>query len=140
MKPVTFSKKSWHYWLATNIGDFKTYSQNDMCSYVNNVIKGLLIVLLASTIVLGCSATVISFLYHIIGKMLGLIHRSMEVYEGMGMMFVILALVVVVAMFGRDWLANRREKQYASQTPPGFIKTAYRSFKDKVCFLVEFKE
>jgi len=50
----------------------------------------------------------------------------------------VVAAGIATVLFGRDLYLNRKEKQYG--TPPGFIKTAYRSFKDKVCFLVEFKE
>ena len=71
MKPITFSKKSWHYWLAVNLGDLRVRSGEstaDICSYIRNVIKGLFIGLLGLAVALAVTASVVGALYHIIGK------------------------------------------------------------------------
>lgn len=139
---ITFSYKSWHYWLATNFAHYRPNDtgQMNICSYMRSVIGGLMAFVFVSVFCTGVAFALVSGLYHFLGYIFGYIHRSATIYEGVGMVLLLIGLVVVSAFYIRDtydkWQQNRRP----AAKSPGFIKTAYRSWKEKTCTLIEFKD
>jgi hypothetical protein len=144
MKTLKFNSKSWHYLLATKIGDFDE-DGGDFCSYVRNVIFGALVALFA--------VAAASVVLYALGR---------EVYAAYTCWFTsvctfgkfesaVAAMACAVAAFSVFiclvvWYSNyrmrvRREIRNGlrSEPQPGFVKVAYKSIKEKTCFRVEFK-
>lgn len=64
MKTVVFDKKSWHYWLATEYGNFYPYgSRKDRCHYIRRVLVGFLKVLTLLSLAALAGSTFGAFLY-----------------------------------------------------------------------------
>jgi hypothetical protein len=144
MKTLKFNAKSWHYWLATKIGDFDA-DDGDFCAYVRSVIFGFFM--------LGLFGSCAFFLLYALGR---------EVYAAYTCWFTpvcaygnferafTIAVVVLAAIAGIValciWNENRKMKIRAEinkglrqPSEPGFISMAYKSIKEKTCFKVEFK-
>jgi hypothetical protein len=143
MKTLEFKRNSWHYFLATKVGDYDEDS-NDFCSYVRNFILG--------GAFLAAMSGVMLFLLYAIGRECyafytcfftkACTYGSFE--SGFAIFVAIIALVVLIIWFC-CWNGNRlRERRWAieegrlPQPKPSFVKTAYKSFKEKTCFRVEF--
>lgn len=145
MKTLKLNQNTWHYWLATKVGDFDTYDGGDFCSYVRNVIWGALALLFA--------CAVASFVLYSLGR---------EIYAAYTCFFtpvctygkfeqavatgVAILTGVVGAVALMIWNSNRRMAiriaiANGSRPEPqdGFVKVAYKSIKEKTCFKVEFK-
>jgi hypothetical protein len=144
MKTLKFNSNSWHYWLATKIGDF--YPEGgDFCSYIRHVILGALVSLF---MVAGAS-----FVLYSLGR---------EVYAAYTCWFtsvctygkferaVTTGVAILIGGVGAAvlmiWNSNRRMQiriEIANGVRPepqdSFVKTAYKSIKEKTCFRVEFK-
>jgi hypothetical protein len=144
MKTLKFNSNSWHYWLATKIGDFDP-DDGDFCSYIRHVIFGALGSLFA--------VTAASVVLYALGR---------EVYAAYTCWFTsvctfgkfesaVVAMACAVAAFSAFiglavWYSNYRMRVRSeirnglrSEPQPGFVKVAYRSIKEKTCFKVEFK-
>lgn len=143
MKTLKFNSKSWHYFLATRIGDFD--DDGDFCAYVRSVICGILGLLFV--------AAAAAFVLYSLGR---------EVYAAYTCWFtpvctygkfeqavvtgVAIMAGVVGFIFALIWNINRRQRIrteiYLGHRPapqPSFVKLAYKSIKEKTCFKVEFK-
>lgn len=143
MKTLKFNSKSWHYFLATKIGDFE--DDGDFCAYVRSVIWGILGLLFL--------AAASAFVLYSLGR---------EVYAAYTCWFtsvctygkfeqavvtgVSIMAAVVGFIFALIWNSNRRmrirNEIYSGKRAapePGFVKIAYKSIKEKTCFKVEFK-
>lgn len=149
MKTFTFKKKSWHYWLATitepNVEYWKT---RDLCSYIRRVIGGLLVVslglCLGLLLFMGIGLPVITA---IVGDIMMLFHLPRlsefwltELKVGNGVLIVV-SLVITLKYLWKRYCTSKRDLDdlTTEPTPDGFIKLAYKSFKDKVCYAVDFK-
>jgi hypothetical protein len=144
MKTLEFNRKSWHFWVATKIGDYSERS-GDFCSYVRNVIGGLLL--------MGFLAVAATLLLFSIGREVWAIYTchftsvcTFGSFERAFAIFVCICVAVVSFIGLCIWNGNRmRAKRWAiergdlPEPKPSFITTAYRALKDKTCFKVEFK-
>ena len=149
MKALTFNRKSWHYWLATKVGGYKEYY--DFCAYVRSVIFGAIV--MTMLLALGAAA-----LYAVGRDVYALYTCQIAGWFGIKMVctygpfedvvsgFIVGILAVVIILYTVIKYMNYREsvldKIRAGERPPkkpSFIKTAYRSIKEKTCYRVEFK-
>lgn len=146
MKTLKFNQNSWHYWLATKIGDFDTYGgAGDFCSYVRNVIWGALALLFASAAA--------SFVLYSLGRELyaaytcwftpvctyGKFERA--VTTGVAILIGVVGAAVLMIWDGNRRMQIRIEIATGKRPEPqdGFVKAAYKSIKEKTCFKVEFE-
>lgn len=162
MKSLNFNKKSWHYYLATNFGNYiAPYSydddatlygdKGDICTYIRYVFKGL------------CGAFFLGFLIFALGNLFfeTIFSIGFSFYYGVDLFSVVGAIgtiatsfslicVIIWYLVGKslDWRADRRyARQHASNNmislipkPDGFIKHAYKSWKQKFCVQITFTE
>lgn len=152
MKPIKLNKRSLHwrlvsYYHATMFGQIDEY-EGDICGYLTMVGKGLLVVLL-----IICLASIAVFF---VVDLFSWIYVSITIHLLMPNWPTIVVLALA-AMFGsiygiektRDWLEVRRRRKleaahefidpyaYEKPKPDGFVKHAFRSLHDKVCFTVK---
>jgi hypothetical protein len=144
MKTLKFNSKSWHYLLATKIGDFDE-DGGDFCSYVRNVIFGVLL-----SLFLIAAA---SFVLYTLGREIYAAYTcwftpvcTFDKFEQIAVLVACIAAAILGLIFLMVWNAERRarirEEIYMGMRvapEPGFVKMAYKSIKEKTCFKVEFK-
>lgn len=158
MKTLEFSKKSWHYLIATKLGPLHEHHEvTDFCRYVRAVIFGSLWGL--------CILIVGAVVLYALGDFLGWLVVSAINWQfvqpslAVQIILMLLACVGIIAgaavlVFGlyfgvkisREHLHERAyQKRYGDGSkeyvppPPGFIESAWKTFKDKTCFRVELK-
>lgn len=149
MRDIILKRKSWHRWLA-NCGTVLPEWQDevDICRYTRLVISGIINVVLFAAIcagvvvvaVIAVVASVLSGLYYLIFSP---ITELMGAGGWKGVSVSMTLLVLAMALIGGlvagirrlSFTVRRHEEQ-----PAGFIRTALRSWKDKVCFTVKFTE
>lgn len=139
---LTLNKKSWHYWIATKLGDhYDGNNTSDLCSYIKEIIRGILIAILATAFGTAIGIFLLSPVYHFVGVLLGLIHRKMIGMEEAGvMMWGFIIIVGTIAYLKIKYDERKQELKNLPAKPPGVIKSAYRAWKDKVCLLITFKD
>jgi len=145
MKSLIMKKGSWHYLLAsiTMLGDLEYYDM-DICRYTRRVLLGLLI--------LGVAAMLLAFLGFmfwnvIFGVIFSLIYHQF-LFTDLGiltsMIIVVVAVIINVKLFVDKvaaWeLARDLRKMRKAKKPDGFVKVAYKSWKEKYCVRVEFSD
>ncbi len=144
MKTLNFNKKSWHYWVATKMGDFD-FTAGDFCAYLRSVFLGLFFLLVI--------AAFVALLMYFIGLELRAAYtctfskvctfgKTEEAFADF--------VAGLTAFAGFLALCSRNEKRKAriraelnsgvrKPQQPGFLAMAYKSLKEKTCFKVEFK-
>lgn len=155
MKEVKFSQNSWHWRLANTYGNAKTrydYEtetdkyEGDICSYTRSVILGALAALFLTAVLGLIAASIANFGAWVVA---GFLVGSWVKIDALGFLIIALtiAVAVVAAMFyvvmkHEKWTRVRRARKQElamaeEEKPEGFVKAAYRKFKDKTCFRVE---
>jgi hypothetical protein len=158
MNSLTFNKDSWHYKIATKVVGYRPRNDddwyegasdnNDMCTYTRHVMGALL--LISVGIALGLYA-----FYALVEVILGIAFSLMYwswMFSSLGAVgFVFLSIVsaaygikTLVNRINESRLMNRREyfkhRLNGIVKPDGFIKNAYKSWKEKYCVRIEFKD
>jgi hypothetical protein len=127
MKTIELKRKSWHYWLA-NFGEERVYSATDICSYIRYVIFGTSLFLLS--LAGGVSLT--------IWVLVSVANIFSWLFWGHELNTASQILIGVVAGFG-IMFGTMAGKVKMQDSEPGFVRLAYRSWKDKFCARIELK-
>jgi hypothetical protein len=129
------------------------YISDNFCGYFWNVVFSGLIVLYFTAMVAICLFVLVvaPLLYLVVGLQYQFFEPPKEV--AVGLVFDIGLLLVCVVFLFSDWLAERkqrkRDRDYEEfvtnnykkvEKKPSFIATAWRTFKDKTCFRIEFED
>lgn len=155
MKEVKFSQNSWHWRLANTYGNAKTrydYEtetdkyEGDICSYTRSVMWGALAALLLTAGLGLIAASIADFgAWVVVGFLVG----TWVKIDVLGFLIiaatfavVVVAAMIYVATKHEKWKRKRWERKHEramveEEKPEGFVKAAYRKFKDKTCFRVE---
>ena len=155
MKEYTFSSKSWHYKLA-NVGIQRVwdFEEIDMCSYIRKVLAGAIVF---SVMVAGFSfiAWFFGFGYITLGIWLfdclstGVVTAPNPIAGLVGLSTLLVLFLFIV--FGIKSLLNKaidkfvdytiehQHPQLVKEKEPSFIALAYRKFKEKTCYRINFK-
>lgn len=143
MKPQTYSKKSLHYRLAHVYA--KCYEWDlqymNICEYTRKVLFGFFLAILLSFVVGGVLGGFTDFLIWFYVALTTGQYVELHSVGIFGVSIVVGSLVLVgSAMLKDKYHSYKRHKVIHEQPkPPSFIAEAYRSFKDKVCFKVNFE-
>lgn len=138
MNTLKLRRKSWHYWLASNLGGdypesyaMKRKTQN-ICTYARAVFWNLLALLffgvIGGVLIFGFIGLPILWLFTRNTSVLSII----EILWGW--------ILVFGVIIGTTFLIQKYRKRSTAAKQPSFIGTWYRSIKEKVCYLVEFDE
>lgn len=150
MKALTFNRTSWHYWLATKVGDYKEY-HNDFCAYVRSVIFGAIVMTMISGLAIFAVYAVGRDVYalytcHIAGwfgiKMACTYGKFEDVVTGLivCMAFLVCLVWILIKLVQRgERISAEIRRGERAERKPSFIKTAYKSIKEKTCFRVKFE-
>lgn len=136
MKTLVFKENSWHHYLA-NFGMRRVHGRHtDICEYTRSVIKGLLLCILAYTMLAGVISLYAYTIYNwIMWALVGMeLDKITTVVTGVT---AICAGAIGVAV---GWTyASERTSDVCDAITPNFVRVAYSSWKDKFCARVEFK-
>ena len=114
---MKINKNSWHYRLVESVDVVSLYGRRDICSYTRAVI-GTIFILFVDLMLFGMLLAILAKLF----------------YESP----VGTATALGVAILG-FYLAFRIVRSVDDpKKEPGFVKQAYRSWKDKYCIRVEY--
>lgn len=132
----TLNSKSWHFWLANfcaenNIWDTDTI---DICKYTRRVVRGIFLLAVFGIIVAVFGFTTL----YSIGNVFSVIFLDGYEMQPITWFMMILYSIVGYCVF-RDYQDTQKRKQPKIAKDPGFLTLAYRKFKEKTCFMVNFK-
>lgn len=143
MLTFTLKSDSWHYWIANFAERRVTTSGSDICSYTRAFIAGmiwfLIVAFLSTTLSIWALVSIVD-----IGNWLifgGYLPPYSQVF---GLVVVAMAGIlgtVAGIMYTKDQIHERslRNIEANRDKPPSFVKLAYRKFKDKTCFKINFQ-
>ena len=152
MNTLKFNKNSWHYQLVRAVKDEWHISDN-FCGYFWDVIiSGSILLLMLAMITMCLFVLVVApLLYLAVGLQYQFFEPPPEV--AVGLVLDVGLLLIYVWFLVSDWLADRRElkrqkfyDEYVKnnykkvEKKPSFVITAWRTFKDKTCFRIEFED
>jgi len=127
-RTLTVNKSSWHYFLATRFSDYpRGVDFDDLCGYSGYVIKGIFGLIAGIAVFAGAAYCFDDF---IIGLIFSIIYHSFMV-DIPGLTFIAIASAIILFPIFHMWI---------SYTSDGFIPSLYRSYKNKFCMEIEFKE
>lgn len=131
MKTFELKKKSWHYWLA-NFGGERVYTHTDICAYIRYVMYGTFFLMLVAAFL----ATLSGATLFAIGNLFSWLFLGYQLHDITQVIFGILvgfSLMIAVMAAKAHYNVNVRDSE------PGFVRLAYRSWKDKFCARIELK-
>lgn len=155
MRTLHFNKNSWHYKAALLASSNHYDIPENFCNYFWRVIFGsFLTLLLLGIFSLFTFLTVIApILYLVVCLQYGTFWPPAEVVVGIVLDIIIMIGVAhfyitenILPEYKKKRAAKRLKLMedgiYPESTPkePGFIVTAWRTFKDKTCFKIEFED
>lgn len=139
MKQLTLNKNSWHFLVATKMGGYNDrYDDSDICSYSRKIASGLLRLGFCGLLI----AMIGFIMFHTLFGIWFSIMFGTFFFTSLGMVgvgFIVLAVQIVVVSKVLGYLQNRSTSTEYRNRPDGFIKHAYKSWKEKFCVQVEFK-
>jgi len=136
MKTITINKKSTLYRLAMVYGSPEPFSQppRDICQYLRRILFGVCIVF--AIIMLGfCLA--IFMLYPLAWGFMVLLHGYQPPTSELFILYFIAGIGLIGYMIARVFAYFKNEHVQRYDSVAG---TAYRRFRDKTCFMLDFKE
>lgn len=152
MTPITFNQNSWHVWLVDHFSPTYATCCRDICSYIKWFVFSVVVFLVIAAFCCGYLYGAIYNLEVLFGHVQWVGDEAVK--KGATVPFgqiwasifdVVTGVVLVVgSIIWAAWLGSKIRLKNANfppkpPKPPGFLKIAYRSLKDKVCFTVEFK-
>lgn len=151
MMEFELNANSWHFYLA-NYGARRIREwrdDNDFCSYMRAVIKGLMLFTIVYGLALFAIGLTLNMLYEFYGFFINDVQLSVWAectYMIYGIAFAMCAIlffmwftaekaIPAIAQTWRNVAYGKRKEE----RPPTFLGLAYRKFKDKTCFKIKFK-
>lgn len=155
MNSASISPNSWHFRLATVYGPLDSYRTKrdgtDLCTYVRAALLGLVFVLLITTVAGAYAAGIGDAAAWLVA---GMLHGFVQINETGGMSLALTGAVLVLMVGGFIWyvlydLSQKRKERIrneryamreAGEEPPiSFFESAYDSFKNKYCLMLNFR-
>lgn len=144
MEAIKINKNCWHYKIARKLGGWKECkyndSPNDFCSYLTAFLGGLFKIALLIAFVSYLLIGYYRLFYWIHTRFVEGIRTPLDFPSIFAVVITFLSIYVGILLWLWKYL-ERRKKQKTLYVPvtkgPSFLKSAYISLKDKVCFQVE---
>ena len=132
MKTYMLKKDSWHYWLASFGDDLRMYGVYDICGYIRAMLVGLFQLLFVTAVVCLIGGAIL----YSIGNLFSWLFLGYQLSQ-----LTIMVSALLVGLIGAAVIISAIEasRNTVRKTEPGFVRLAYRRFKEKTCSLVEFE-
>lgn len=158
MESITLKKNSWHYRLATVYGNWDPLWDGEMCdicSYSRKVTYGAIRAVIVAAVLGFVAATFADFALYlqVAGGTNDFVPpHFMGVFGMILSAFTIAVSVITSIAFSLVWLVKQGIEWFMDQDiadkiadalakcKPSFLSAWYRSYKDKVCFRINFDE
>ena len=142
MKTIKINKNSWHYRLIDKYTTEPVWHIDNFCEYFWGVARGIFSVFL----IIGCGS-IISWIMvgePIMYAITGFDPVFLDGNDGLQIGLMIWGIILFVFSISFTTLKyqeykDAHSKKYVDE-PDSFIYTAYKSFKDKVCFKIEYEK
>lgn len=133
MKTLKLNKDSWHYKLAMQY-DRHVPDNTDICSYTRLLFAAMSLMAFAITILTLLAGTILFTIGGWFAYLFGFpLHGAVVPFT-----FIYGGATIVIGIVAAK--AHYDEHKYDKpKKEPGFVRTAYRSWKDKFCVKVEFE-
>lgn len=132
-------RNSWHYKLAkiANDGNRIYGGEMSICEYTWKVLFGLLLFTFGATVLVILFGFFGLGVYELIGSAFGF-----AVLDQAGMIVLGLAALIIgsVVAFYANYTWREKSEQLLRKDNNSFVANAYKSYKQKVCFRVEFDD
>jgi hypothetical protein len=145
MKPIKINQNSWHYHVATTYTDGNVRWATSICEYNRKVFMGLVSICL---IILASSIALLALLAPIFYIILYLIY-GLQIDPGsdenawilFGLVCYLGILVIYLIHLFTEWKQEKLDEECRTgiERKDSYIKSAWKSFKDKVCVKVEWE-
>lgn len=141
MKAVNLNKNSWHYYIAQKLGSYRPQEyvndtrnhKTDICTYTSFVLKGFFLLF-----VMGIAIAFVGFLFWnvLFGIIFSIIYGTIIFTDiAIAIFMFLLAVIISATLFvGITMIKSKLENTESD----GFIKTAYKSWKEKFCVKINF--
>jgi hypothetical protein len=132
-------KDSFHYTMARIGNDNNHIYDGDMsiCTYVRKVIWGSVLALFITTVLVIAASTMVGGLIDVVATILGF-----KTLGDVGIVFLgisgSLGTLILYVVLTEKW--NEKRSALLKTENTSFIASAYKSYKNKFCFPVEFRE
>jgi hypothetical protein len=139
---IKFDRKSWHYRLASKYvpGNYSYMmgEPNNICQYVSDVIKGLGFAAILSGV--SGLAILCAFVMPIMSFCFGFgLLPDKGDFWALGFYPFWMSAIILSLTFGITYLIHKIQTRSKIEKEPGFLRVAYKSYKDKFCVLVKFE-
>ena len=145
MKEIAINRKSWHYYLATKVAAYSPnwdYSvgeeSDDICRYRSHVLGAILLIILAICAFYGVAFAAVQLSFAIVFSLLYHAWLFSSFAEAMLMVIVLLSVGAGICFLLDRLKAYRKHKEI--ERPDGFVKHAYKSWREKYCVKIKFTE
>jgi hypothetical protein len=144
MKTINLRRNSWHYWLAKDVASWNHIDNDDFCSYVRAVIAGAVLISIVSVIVsvvgggsvVGAGVALYCWWHHVnLNTLSPILGFSAACFATVSIGAAVIGIVYLFLTLKKH--AKEKLHHKAGTKPDSFIRSAYVSFKDKVCFRVK---
>lgn len=136
----TLKKDSWHYWIA-NYGEKRVRPEwdegNDICSYTRAFLKGLMWLVVSVGFVAAFTVWVCASLWNL-GEFF-FYGAKLEIWTNFFLAMLTIFGLLMASLAIKIKYEQYRDSRPVVEKPPGFVKLAYRKFKDKTCFRLNFE-
>lgn len=148
MLAFDLKKDSWHMWVANfgnvRIGEYMKREGTDICTYTRAFMIGGVLLAFCTLAAFGFATWIILGLYGIFAYFFGSL-AELPV-ESVTIIGIIASLSLLVSFMAttqkiKDYQREKRHQASMSGLPPstpGFLTLAYRKFKNKTCFKINF--
>ena len=154
MKTLTFNKNSWHFLLASKVANYTapyeyTYDDGevkvlgdsgDICTYSKHVMGGLLILTISAALI-ACVGLVLA---HVVLGIWFSVMLGTFFFTELGIAGLSVAILAGLFFSAKTYLDRRADRLLSTEyrnrvvKPDGFVKCAYRSWKEKFCLSINF--
>lgn len=141
MKSIELKKDSWHYHVATGYSSLREWEteNTDICSYTRYVLKGMFFIAL---IIIAASIILAPIVHLLVGIVVGLAYGAVMLspFSMIGLLIIAISVIIGILIGSLLWYEDRNKYKVKVKKPDGYVKLAYKSWKEQYCARVEFKD
>ena len=136
MQALTFNKNSWHHAIA-KFGGFNSWSDQDLCTYTRKFTRGLFGAFLIGLVIAFLGFGMSHLIFGIIFSIMAGTWVTTEFGTVFGMVLLALALFIGI---GASVDKYRDSHENKPRKPDGFVKNAYKGWKEKFCIKINIQD
>ena len=137
MKKIELTEGTWYHYVATFGDTFRKRDLTQICGVTKAITAGGLLLLFVAAICAAVTASAGNALAWIVA---GIFHHFVQPDHFAELVIVIVVIIGACAIMGLTVLGVNELREKNKGKEPGIIGHIYKSWKDKVCVKVEWKQ